>query len=385
MEHMATKTKLHSPAFAEIFTRKSRKGTFMLCMLMFMTLIAYSQGTWTALTNLAPNNNQGVLFLLSDGTVLCKTGVGGTGATAYGNLYNRLTPNSSGSYVNGTWSSIAPMADDRRFYSSQILQDGRMYVCGGEYGTGGSLGEIYNPVTNTWSSIPAPGGFVSDANSEILEDGQILQAIVGGGSQTVKLYNPATNTFSAAANTIGSHNECTWHKLNDGSILMVPKNSTQSTRYFPATNTWANDGVIPVQLYSDFGSETGGAAMLPDGRIWFVGGKEKTAFYTPSGTSAAGTWTAGPDIPNQYGQADGPVSVLRDGKVLFTCSPKPFAGAGNVFNTPTRFYEFDPIANTYTLLTAPNGAANLPSNTCYQTNFVNLPNGQILYGLMGTN
>ncbi len=354
-----------------------------LLFLLFCAVFSFSahaQGTWTALTNPAPNANQGVLFLLSDGTVLCKTGGGG----GSGFIYNKLTPTTTGSYSSGTWTSIASMIDDRRFYSSQMLQDGRMYVCGGEYGAGGFNGEIYNPLTNTWTATPSQASFVSDANSEILEDGRVLQAIVGGTQRTCRLYNPATNTYTNAGSTIGSHNECTWHKLPDGTILMIPKNGFTSERYFPATNTWVTDAVCPVQLYSDFGSEIGGAAMLPDGRIWFVGGRENTAFYTPSGTNAIGSWTAGPDIPNNYGQPDGPVSVLRDGKVLFTASPRPISGAGGVFQSPTRFYEFDPIANTYLLLTAPNGAANLPGNTCYETNFVNLPNGQILYGLMGS-
>lgn len=350
----------------------------MIVAMIFSFQFAKSQGTWTALANLSPNQNQGVLFMLSDGTVICKSGGGG----GSGSVYDKLTPNSSGSYVNGTWTSLPAMNNDRRFYSSQLMQDGRMYVCGGEYGAGGSSGEIYNPLTNTWTNMPAPGGFVSDANSEILDDGRILQAVVGGTQRVCKIYNPATNTYSNAGNSIGSHNESTWHKLPDGTILMVPKNSFTSERYFPATNTWVTDGVVPVQLYSDFGSEIGGAAMLPDGRIWFVGGRENTAYYTPSGTSAIGVWSAGPDIPSLYGQADGPVSVLRDGNVLFTCSPRPISGS--VFNNPTRFYEFNPLTNVYTLLTAPNGAANLPGNTCYQTNFVNLPNGQILYGLMGT-
>ncbi|MBL7773041.1 MAG: hypothetical protein JNM95_09280 [Chitinophagaceae bacterium] len=360
-------------------SKNLRNGFLWLVLLCSSFYKVEAQGTWTAVTTLAPNANQGVLILLSDGSVLCKTGAGG----GSGKTFNILKPNSSGSYASGTWSSIANMIDDRRFFSSQLLKDGRLYVCGGEYGAGGYDGEIYNPLNNTWTQLPSPGGnFVSDANSEILDDGRILQAIVGGGQHICRLYDPATNTYSNAGSTIGSHNESTWHKLADGTILMVPKNSMQSERYFPATNTWVADGVVPVQLYSDFGSEIGGAAMLPDGRIFFVGGQNTTAIYTPSGTNAAGTWVAGPAIPNNYGQPDGPVSVCRDGTVLFTASPEPISG--NVFQNPTRFYEYDYVSNTLLQINAPTGASTLPSNTCYETNFVNLPNGQILYGVMGS-
>ena len=144
--------------------------------LMAVTGIVKAQGTWTAIATAAPHANGGGMLLLSDGTVLVKTFSGGT--DGYGNTYDKLTPNASGSYVNGTWSSIAPMANTRLYYSSQVLKDGRVYVAGGEYGTGGSLGEVYDPLTNTWTNAPAPGSVLSDANSEILEDGKIGRAHV---------------------------------------------------------------------------------------------------------------------------------------------------------------------------------------------------------------
>ncbi|MEZ5045592.1 MAG: hypothetical protein R2831_01225 [Chitinophagaceae bacterium] len=352
---------------------KNIRFLFFLC-LMLSSFATWAQ--WTALNNLAPNDNQGVMVLLSDGRVMCKSGGGG----GSGRIWNILTPSSTGSYVAGTWTSTT-MVNDRRFFATQVLKDGRLYVCGGEYGAGGNDGELYNPVTNTWTNIPAPGGFISDACSEILEDGRVLQAIVGGTQRTCKLWDPATNTFSAAGNTIGSHNEATWTKLADGSILMVPKNSFNSERYIPATNTWIADGVVPVNLYSAFGSETGGAAMLPNGQLWWVGGSGNTAYYTPSGNTSPGTWTAGPSVPSGYGQPDAPVSMMPDGKVLLTVSPAPISG--NVFQSPTRFYEFNYLTNTYTLLNAPGGGTSLPI-TCYTTNFLNLPNGQILYGQMSS-
>ena len=109
------------------------------CFLNFFVQNVSAQGTWTALTHIAPNPNLGGMLVLSDGTILCKTSSGTT--DGIGNLYNRLTPDASGSYANGTWSSIAAMHNTRLYYSSQVLKDGRVYVAGGEYGTGGSSGE----------------------------------------------------------------------------------------------------------------------------------------------------------------------------------------------------------------------------------------------------
>src|SRR5215831_16983015 len=192
---------------------------YLMLLCAFITEQNFAQtGTWTAVTNLAPDANGGGMLLLSDGTVLCKTFSGGT--DGIGNIYDRLTPDASGSYANGTWSRIAPMINTRLYYSSQVLKDGRVYVCGGEYGTGGSSGETYDPLTNKWTAAPAPGAFVSDANSEILDNGNVLQAIVQGNPflKQTKIYDPVANAYSAGPSCIGFHNESAWVKLPDNSI-----------------------------------------------------------------------------------------------------------------------------------------------------------------------
>ena len=96
---------------------------------------ANGQGTWTPLKHLAPDNNYGVMLLMTDGTVICHTDNGGT--LGYGSIFDRLTPDSTGSYINGTWSRIAPMIRERYSFSTAILKDGRVYAAGGEYGTDG--------------------------------------------------------------------------------------------------------------------------------------------------------------------------------------------------------------------------------------------------------
>src|SRR4051812_43701168 len=116
-----------------------------LLALFFWTGTAMAQGSWTALSNGAPNANNGVMLLLSDGRVMCKSNAGG--GDGVGNTWNLLTPDASGSYANGTWTTLSAMAKTRLYFSSQVLMDGRVFVCGGEYGTGGNFGEIYDPQT----------------------------------------------------------------------------------------------------------------------------------------------------------------------------------------------------------------------------------------------
>src|ERR1041385_584751 len=330
--------------------------SFLLSLLIIITTSnVFSQtGTWTAVATAAPHASGGGMLLLSDGTVLVKSSSGGG---SYGNIYDRLTPNASGSYVNGTWSSIAPMISTRLYYSSQVLKDGRVYVAGGDYATGGASGEVYNPLTNTWTAAPSPGATLSDANSEILEDGRVLQALVSGQLTGTKIYDPVANTYSTGPTTHGIHNESAWVKLPDNSILYVDRLSTTSERYIPATNTWITDANVPVQLYDPYGDETGGALLLPDGRALFLGSSGHNAYYTPSGSTANGTWTAGPDFPNAQGTPDAPAAMMVNGKVLCNASPVPTAG--NHFPSPTTFYEFDPGTNVFTSIPAPAGGSTL--------------------------
>ena len=110
--------------------------------------------------------------LLSDGTVI------GT----QGKNWYKLTPDSTGSYVNGTWSTLASMSLERLYDATNVLKDGRVFVVGGEY-SGPNLtanwtntGEIYNPVTNTWTSIPnfPRGSFGDDPSHAACPDGRVL-------------------------------------------------------------------------------------------------------------------------------------------------------------------------------------------------------------------
>src|SRR5262249_27116795 len=151
-----------------------------------------AQGYWTSLDYESPDPNGGVMFLLSNGTVMCKSS---SGSDAYGEIWNLLTPDYDGTYQGGTWTTPSSMNFTRLYFSTKMLKDGRMYVAGGEYGTGASNAEVYNPVTDTWTMTANPplGTFFYDANSQLLPDGKVLQAVVYSstyGYNGVYIYNP---------------------------------------------------------------------------------------------------------------------------------------------------------------------------------------------------
>lgn len=339
-----------------------------------MTIPGISQtGTWTALTNSPANGNNGVMLQLTDGRVLCQNNTG-TG-------WDILTPDASGSYANGTWSSADDMDSSRTFYTSQVLQDGRVFVAGGEYGSGGNEGATYNPLTNLWSSELDFGQFISDAISEILPDGSVMFSPVNGDQRNTIIWYP-NNTWIMGPRTNRSTNEATWIKLEDNSIITIPKNSQLSERYIPALNQWLNDGMVPVNMYSPVGSEIGGAVLLPDGRGYFIGGSNNTAYYTPTGDTSNGTWAAGPVLPNSLTAPDAAAAMMRNGHVLLALSPIMYccnSEGKNVFPSPISFYEFDYTTETYTQVNAPGGGLTIDA-PAYVGVMLDLPNGQVLWG-----
>ncbi len=338
-------------------------------------------GTFTKLTNLPGAAFSSVMILLTDGTVAVKTTSGGTDGN--GNTWLRLTPDATGSYVNGTWSStIAPMNFTRHDFSSQLLPDGRLYVAGGEYGTGGSNAEIYDPIANTWTNTappPASLGFIADASTELLNDGTILQNFVGSnGSMGCSIYNPTTNTWGPVFNSLGNLDEGHFVQLSDQSILNIDLPGTTAERYIPALGQWVADTNPVVNLYSMDG-EMGAGFLLPNNKVFYMGANGKTIYYNPSNATSPGTWTAGPNTPNGLGADDGGAVFMNNGKILYAIGP--VATATKAYQAPTSFYEFDYTANTFKKVTAPGGTStyNFPT---FESNFLQLPDGSILFATM---
>ncbi|MBA3647807.1 MAG: T9SS type A sorting domain-containing protein [Chitinophagales bacterium] len=378
-KQLRSQSKISKSRTPQLLRLDIKLAPHFITLLMMIFSLTYgqsmAQGTWTPVTSRAIDPNGGGMLLLSDGTVMAKTFSGGD---SYGNIYDKLTPDSHGSYINGTWTRMPAMHNTRLYFSSQILMDGRVYVAGGEYGSGGSLGETFDPLTNVWTMAPNQGQRISDANSEILPDGKVLQALVTGSLKGTDIYDPVTNKYSTGPTARGIHNESAWVKLPDNSILFVDRLSTASERYIPSLNQWIADATVPVSLYDSFGDETGAAVLLPDGRAFFIGSSGHTAYYSPSGTTSPGTWTAGPNIPSGKGTPDAPAAMMVNGKVLCAVSPVPTSS--NHFPSPTSFYEFDYIANTFTSITTPRGGASI-NVPCYVTGMLDLPDGSVLFAM----
>ena len=330
-------------------------------------------GKWTKLTN-NPGFNASTMLLLLDGTVMCQQ-EGGLN-------WKKLTPDSSGSYLNGTWSDLAPMHWTRRYYASAVLKDGRVFVSGGEYSNAGSetnKSEIYDPRTDTWTEISPPPGFgrVGDAACAVLPDGRVLLGHID--STKTAIYDPVTDTWTAGPLKQVSSSEESWVLLPDDTVITVRCNSSQrADKYDAAGNTWVSAGTLPVNLIEIASSEIGAGVLLYDGRAFFSGATGHTGLYTrPAIATDPGTWAAGPDFPadssgRTVGCKDTPSCLLTNGRVLVAAGPVD--GVRNHWLTPTMFHLFDG-SGSITRISDPPNATDVP----YIGRMLLVPTGQVLF------
>lgn len=422
----------------ETFRRAALKLTAAGLLASPGALLAQAPSPWTPLTNRAPVGIQ-MLLLLSDGTVMAQQAPPGS---TYSNAWYRLTPDIRGSYVNGKWAQVASMNQQRLFYSSVVLPDGRVFVAGGEYGSNGTRtnvtpndtylasAEIYDPLTNIWTPLPpvptswkTAGGnpfAFGDSVATLLPNGNVLIGpVFGNGSDRCAIYDVPNNAWIDGPQYVGgaNQNESSWLKLPDGSILTIPAGSTATQRFLPATNQWVGDGNLAAPLFDTLGIEIGSAHLLPSGKGFFIGANGNTGIYSPSGNTTSGSWTAGPALPsvtqnlldnngnptstkNTTGAApDASAAMMTNGRILVALSGALYndpragttpPGATNtywqnaknpLFPTPTSFFEYDPVGNAFSPVGGPAGATD--PIMCFQAIMLDLPDGSVLYSNYG--
>ena len=328
------------------------------------------------------------MLLLSDGTVMAQDGGFNTNNEIY---WYQLKPDTTGSYVNGSWKALSPMHVIRQMFGSQILRDGRLFIAGDENRGNGKSAEIYNPLTDSWTLLPTAGVGFADAESAMLPDGRVLVSPVGWlpyPAYISTIYDPLANSWSFPGSALAYQDEASWVKLPDDSILTIDDNAKTSERFIPSLGQWIKDAAVPVGMYVN--GETGPGLLLPNGRAFYLGASGHTVVYipSPSGGTNEGTWVQGPDIPAGRVTADAPAVMMPNGKIL--CAVGPTAANGGS-PAPTWFYEFDHTdhtANTNGSFAPVASPGNVTVGSSYSsktvtTLFLNLPDGTVLFSTFG--
>jgi hypothetical protein len=343
--------------------------------LVFVLAGAASAQTWTPLTH-QPGADVGAMLQLRDGRILVHEEQSGNSRN-----WHLLTPDASGSYINGTWSSGGQLQSGYApwFFGSQVLLDGKTIVVeGGEYNSGssvwttlGSIGTISGN-TITWVKNNPPSGWstLGDAESVILADGTYMQSNCCT-AQNALFGGP--NSWTATGSVKQSSNdESAFTLLSNDLVLTVDtKTSTcggsqGSELYDQLTGVWTCGPNTPVKLYNSGDEELGAAVLMYNNKvIQFGGNVVATALYDV----ASNTWAAGPTPANRLDMADGPAALETNGKVLAMMSPGLFQGG-------CQMVEYDPIANALTNTANP---ANCPSDSSYVGHLMMLPTGEIMF------
>ena len=284
--------------------------------------------------------------LLLDGRVLVAGGMGEAGTSA--EIYD---PSS------GRWMAAAPLHLSRVMHTATRLVDGRVLVVGGHgtylpatgtYTIDGTA-EIYDPVADTWTSVPGPLTPRDSFSATLLVDGQVL--VVGGIDAwdnvlgTCELYDPATGQWTETGSLPDPgvrRRSPYWYRwahtatsLADGRVLLAGGFADdewfytvgEAELYDPATGLWTAAGrLTTARAYHT-------ASLLPDGRVMVAGGDWRTC---PSGCDditvattevydpRANAWSAGPQMlmPRSFHAA----TPLRDGSLLLVGGGRSASG-----------------------------------------------------------
>lgn len=330
--------------------------------------------TWTELNN-QPTFDTDTALLLTDGTVMMHQ--------YNSNNWWRLTPDNTGSYINGTWTQLGSMATNYKplYFASAVLSDGNVIVEGGEYNNlqqdETNLGSFYNYASNSWTSVNPPTGWneIGDSPSVVLFNGTFM--IGENESKNSALFNESTMTWTTTgAGKKDDFEEEGWSQLPNTSILTTDAvDAPNAEQYIVKTGRWISAGSTIVRLEDPGSEEIGPQILLPNGSVFAMGanasGAGHTSTYTPAAQlNQAGTWVVGPDMPGTNDMADAPASILPDGNVLAEMSP-------GIFGSPVSFYEYD--GSTWNSVpTAPHVGAQ---NTSYEGRMLVLPTGQVLFSV----
>lgn len=264
------------------------------------------------------------------------------------------------------WFSKAPLQVARTRHSALLLPNGKLLVGGGlHYPT---AVELYNPVTDTWSTAGSLTLDTAETGMALLPDGKVLFS--PGGA----VFDPSTGTSTPVPLTPGEAVEgwpfagSTLTALPSGLVLRTGGTDDDHTLkeavlYHPATNTWSSAGTMAVTRHLHT------ATRLRGGRVLVVGGYTLEGDYElPTGRTsveiydpAAGTWTAA--APTNMPRMQHTATLLPSGHVLV------IGGGGQIHTDFTSDDDgdhwvtipadvtaeiYDPVNNTWTSTAPPN-------------------------------
>jgi len=182
----------------------------------------------------------------------------------------------------------------------------------------GNNPSLWDPVSNTFSTVPKAAYNIFCSGHSFLQDGRLF--VTGGhagnnsdGLIYTSIYDPAQNAWTQMSNM----NDARWYPTNttlpNNDVLVVSGYTTTGTYntlpqvWHPTTNTWTN--LTSAQLLQPLYPMM---FLAPNGKVFDAGPNQTTRYLDTTGT---GAWTSVGNL-NYSGTRDYGSAVIFDGKVL---------------------------------------------------------------------
>ena len=257
-----------------------------------------------------------------------------------------------------------------------FLADGTLFVAGGHISNNVGLARAstYNPLTNTWSSLPNMNAGRWYPTTTVLANGDVL--VVSGSIDLTTGVNTLPQVFQVATGT--------WRDLTSAELgqdlypqmLLAPNGKvfnagpTVTTRYLDTSGFGAWSVVDNREFNGN--RHYGSAVMYAPGKVLVMGGADP-----PTNTAEvidlnqpSPTWRAISSMANSRRQLN--AVLLPDGKVLVTGGTAA-SGFNNASGAVHAAELWDPATENWTTLASNN--ANIPR--IYHSATVLLPDGRV--------
>ncbi|MEO5920361.1 MAG: kelch repeat-containing protein [Pseudolysinimonas sp.] len=182
----------------------------------------------------------------------------------------------------GSWAAVGDLATQRGGHAAALLGSGDVIVVGGwvRSRTYTATTEVFDPHTGSFSPGPSLPSAADGLEAVTLDDGRVLvtggQAAPGVASGQAVVISADGATLDRVGPLAVARFKHTMVKLDDGRVLVIGGTTDDtalltSTEIFdPATGRFSPG---PAMLHGRY-KVTGGATLLPDGRVLVGGGGE---------------------------------------------------------------------------------------------------------------
>ncbi len=288
-------------------------------------------------------------------------------------------------YVNNVFTSVPASAD--LFCSGQTaLADGRILMVGGYGESSNNMGiadaEIFDPTTNTWTTLPKMAYSRWYPTATTLSDGRVL---VTGGWKTTEhtnagipeIYDPVANTWTSLTNANNPFETYPFiYMLSDGNLVHVngSEYATVTDMLNLTTQSWS---VVDSNI-----TDGGSSVMYLQDKIMKAGSASDSQFTGPSAnttyvldmTLASPAWkqTSSMAYPRSFLN----LTELPDGTVLATGGETDKNG-GNISNAVYAAELWSPQTQTWSTM------ASMHTPREYHGTAVLLPDGRVMESGMG--